>query len=337
MKCSKCGETLDKDSKFCTNCGNPIYSDEDNTRQLYEKQENIPPKLKSTVQKQQDSIFPEQEAFHKKTTKWKKRLGIILGSISILCLFSVIGYIAITYKDDLEQKKQNVNGYWEFHEVSENAKRTMETMAKSETKRIVNFSQTDIESIIVEGNTFERNASSAWIGAKDDLGNFKEIKNTKFQYYDTGCGVNVSADFEKKSVDFVYLFDEVTCMPVSLTIEGDYIFDDDAVLEYREKIEAHLKDSLGTVSIGMTNTIVALTKDEIDNYRSSGDVFTIVAVNAWEAVKDEAGELIEVIETEFQYEAEGYKCTVPVRFTEKDLDFVYFFDEGGKPVSLEIN
>ena len=56
-----------------------------------------------------------------------------------------------------------------------------------------------------------------------------------------------------------------------------------------DEINDTVKSTLITTAEGLTDTIVQLKDEEIENYMSSGNDFTISAMQSWQTSKDELG------------------------------------------------
>lgn len=103
-------------------------------------------------------------------------------------------------------------------------------------------------------------------------------------------------------------------------------------------LDETVKENLATMSEQLTEAIIPLTDEEIQNYKTSADSFTANAVAAWESSKEELGELKETGETAVEYDGDEYTVTVPAAFEGADANFVYIFpDENSAPESLTID
>ena len=56
-----------------------------------------------------------------------------------------------------------------------------------------------------------------------------------------------------------------------------------------DKVDDTVKSTLVTTAEGLTDAIVQLKDEEIENYMSSGDDFTTSAMQSWQTSKDELG------------------------------------------------
>lgn len=100
-----------------------------------------------------------------------------------------------------------------------------------------------------------------------------------------------------------------------------------------------VKSQLIMVAEGLTDAIIPLSDEEIESYLEGGDEFTVNAMNAWNDVKDEVGELKETGETVVEVSGDQYTATVPVEFEKEDAEFVYVFDDLStmSPSSVSVN
>ena len=108
---------------------------------------------------------------------------------------------------------------------------------------------------------------------------------------------------------------------------------------WAEEIDDTAKQTLVTTAEGLTDTIVALGDEDIENYSQSSDAFTVSAMSAWAGSKSELGALKERTgETEVKASDDGYTVTVPASFEKADANFVYVFDAStGAPTSLTVD
>ena len=104
-----------------------------------------------------------------------------------------------------------------------------------------------------------------------------------------------------------------------------------------DEVDDTVKQTLVTTAEGLTDTIIALSDEDIENYTKSSDEFTVGAMTAWAGSKDEVGALKERT-GETEASDDGYTVTVPVSFEKADANFVYIFDAStGAPTSLTVD
>lgn len=101
-----------------------------------------------------------------------------------------------------------------------------------------------------------------------------------------------------------------------------------------EEVKADLETGAET----LTNTLTALTDAERESYKESTDSFTVAAVEAWEDVMDEAGELVQIKSVTSENEDDNYTATVLAECSENDVEFVYTYDKDtGAATSIAVN
>ena len=124
----------------------------------------------------------------------------------------------------------------------------------------------------------------------------------------------------------------VLLMMAVLTLTG-------ASAVWAEEVDDTVKQTLITTAEGLTDTIVALGDEDIDNYSKSSDAFTVSAMSASAGSKAELGALKERSgEVEVKASDDGYTVTVPASFEKADANFVYVFDGStGAPSSLTVD
>ena len=104
-----------------------------------------------------------------------------------------------------------------------------------------------------------------------------------------------------------------------------------------EEIDENIRSALVTTSEGLTNSIIVLPDEDINNYLESGDDFTVNAMNSWLSAREELGDFVELQETEVEMSDGQYIATVPADFSGYDAEFVYVFEESGTPVSMSVD
>ena len=97
----------------------------------------------------------------------------------------------------------------------------------------------------------------------------------------------------------------VLLMMAVLTLTG-------ASAVWAEEVDDTVKQTLITTAEGLTDTIVTLGDEDIENYSKSSDAFTTSAMSAWAGSKAELGALKERSgEVEVKASDDGYTVTVP--------------------------
>lgn len=105
-----------------------------------------------------------------------------------------------------------------------------------------------------------------------------------------------------------------------------------------DEVDDTVKSTLVTTAEGLTDTIIGLSDDDIENYMNSGDDFTTSAMQSWQSSKEELGEKKDSNgETTVTLDDEEYTVTVPVKFESADANFVYVFDSTVTPTSMTVD
>ena len=105
-----------------------------------------------------------------------------------------------------------------------------------------------------------------------------------------------------------------------------------------DKVDDTVKSTLVTTAEGLTDAIVQLKDEEIENYMSSGDDFTTSAMQSWQTSKDELGAKKDSNgETTVTFKDDQYTVTVPLKFEKAEANFVYVFDSQGTPTSMSVD
>ena len=103
-------------------------------------------------------------------------------------------------------------------------------------------------------------------------------------------------------------------------------------------VDDTVKSTLVTTAEGLTDAIVQLKDEEIENYMSSGDDFTTSAMQSWQTSKDELGAKKDSNgETTVTFKDDQYTVTVPLKFEKAEANFVYVFDSQGTPISMTVD
>ena len=105
-----------------------------------------------------------------------------------------------------------------------------------------------------------------------------------------------------------------------------------------DKVDDTVKSTLVTTAEGLTDAIVQLKDEEIENYMSSGDDFTTSVMQSWQTSKDELGAKKDSNgETTVTFKDDQYTVTVPLKFEKADANFVYVFDSQGTPTAMSVD
>ena len=115
------------------------------------------------------------------------------------------------------------------------------------------------------------------------------------------------------------------------------MFSGAAVVWADGEIDETVKNQIETYAEGLTDEIIGLSDDQIEQYMESDDAFTSSAMTAWDGTKDDLGELKETGDVEIEYSDDEYTAVVPVEFEKEDAEFTYVFDKNLTPTSLAVD
>ncbi len=105
----------------------------------------------------------------------------------------------------------------------------------------------------------------------------------------------------------------------------------------QEEVDEDMRISLTGTAESLSQTIVELSQEEIDDYRESGDAFTVNTMEVWESSREELGEFRSMGESVVEKTATGYLVKIPAEFSKQDAEIVYVFDQTGVPVSFSMD
>lgn len=103
-----------------------------------------------------------------------------------------------------------------------------------------------------------------------------------------------------------------------------------------DEIDENIRTAVITTAEGLTESIVALPDEDINNYLDGGDEFTVNAMSSWLSAREELGEFNELTGTEVDLSDDQYVATVSADFSGYDAEFVYVFEQSGTPVSATV-
>ena len=125
-------------------------------------------------------------------------------------------------------------------------------------------------------------------------------------------------------------FKKITSVFMALLVMAALVIGSTSMVFAANEIDETVKTTLVNTAEGLTDTIVGLADADIENYMSSGDDFTVSAMQSWQSSKDELGTKKENNgETSVTLKDDQYTVTVPVKFDKADANFVYVFDSTG--------
>ena len=131
---------------------------------------------------------------------------------------------------------------------------------------------------------------------------------------------------------------KITSVFMTFLVMAALVIGSTSVVFAADKVDDTVKSTLVTTAEGLTDAIVQLKDEEIENYMSSGDDFTTSAMQSWQTSKDELGAKKDSNgETTVIFKDDQYTVTVPLKFEKADANFVYVFDSQGTPTSMSVD
>lgn len=131
---------------------------------------------------------------------------------------------------------------------------------------------------------------------------------------------------------------KITSVFMTFLVMAVLVIGSTSVVFAADKVDDTVKSTLVTTAEGLTDAIVQLKDEEIENYMSSGDDFTTSAMQSWQTSKDELGAKKDSNgETTVTFKDDQYTVTVPLKFEKADANFVYVFDSQGTPTSMSVD
>lgn len=134
------------------------------------------------------------------------------------------------------------------------------------------------------------------------------------------------------------IFRKITSVCMAVLVMMALVIGSSCVAFAADEVDDTVKTTLVNTAEGLTDTIIGLSDDDIENYMNSGDDFTTSAMQSWQSSKEELGEKKDSNgETTVTLDDEEYTVTVPVKFESADANFVYVFDSTGTPTSMTVD
>ena len=131
---------------------------------------------------------------------------------------------------------------------------------------------------------------------------------------------------------------KITSVFMTFLVMAALVIGSTSVVFAADKVDDTVKSTLVTTAEGLTDAIVQLKDEEIENYMSSGNDFTISAMQSWQTSKDELGAKKDSNgETTVTFKDDQYTVTVPLKFEKAEANFVYVFDSQGAPTSMTVD
>ena len=125
---------------------------------------------------------------------------------------------------------------------------------------------------------------------------------------------------------------KITSVFMTFLVMAALVIGSTSVVFAADKVDDTVKSTLVTTAEGLTDAIVQLKDEEIENYMSSGDDFTTSAMQSWQTSKEDSNG-----ETTVTFKDDQYTVTVPLKFEKADANFVYVFDSKGTPTSMSVD
>ena len=131
---------------------------------------------------------------------------------------------------------------------------------------------------------------------------------------------------------------KITSVFMTFLVMAALVIGSTSVVFAADKVDDTVKSTLVTTAEGLTDAIVQLKDEEIENYMSSGDDFTTSAMQSWQTSKDELGAKKDSNgETTVIFKDDQYTVTVPLKFEKAEANFVYVFNSQGTPTSMTVD
>jgi len=131
---------------------------------------------------------------------------------------------------------------------------------------------------------------------------------------------------------------KITSVFMTFLVMAALVIGSTSVVFAADKVDDTVKSTLVTTAEGLTDAIVQLKDEEIENYMSSGDDFTTSAMQSWQTSKDELGAKKDSNgETTVTFKDDQYTVTVPLKFEKAEANFVYVFNSQGTPTSMTVD
>ncbi len=134
------------------------------------------------------------------------------------------------------------------------------------------------------------------------------------------------------------IFRKITSVCMAVLVMMALVIGSSCVAFAADEVDDTVKTTLVTTAEGLTDAIIVLSDDDIENYMNSGDDFTTSAMQSWQSSKEELGEKKDSNgETTVTLDDEEYTVTVPMKFENADANFVYVFDSTVTPTSMTVD
>lgn len=133
-------------------------------------------------------------------------------------------------------------------------------------------------------------------------------------------------------------FKKITSVCMAFLVMAVLMISSTSMVFAADEVDETIKTTLVSTSEQLTDAVLALTDEDIENYINSDDAFTASAMQAWNGSKDELGAKTETNGDATVILEDGqYIVTLPLKFEKADAEFIYTYDSTGTPTSLSVD
>lgn len=133
-------------------------------------------------------------------------------------------------------------------------------------------------------------------------------------------------------------FKKITSVCMAFLVMAVLMISSTSMVFAADEVDETIKTTLVSTSEQLTEAVLALTDEDIENYMNSEDAFTASAMQAWGSSKDELGAKTDSNGDATVILEDGmYVVTLPLKFEKADADFTYVYNSTGTPTSLSVD
>lgn len=133
-------------------------------------------------------------------------------------------------------------------------------------------------------------------------------------------------------------FKKITSVCMAFLVMAVLMISSTSMVFAVDEVDETIKTTLVSTSEQLTEAVLVLTDEDIENYMNSEDAFTASAMQAWSSSKDELGAKTDSNGDATVILEDGmYVVTLPLKFEKADADFTYVYDSMGTPTSLSVD
>lgn len=133
-------------------------------------------------------------------------------------------------------------------------------------------------------------------------------------------------------------FKKITSVCMAFLVMAVLMISSTSMVFAADEVDETIKTTLVSTSEQLTEAVLALTDEDIENYMNSEDAFTASAMQAWGGSKDELGAKTDSNGDATVILEDGlYVVTLPLKFEKADADFTYVYNSTGTPTSLSVD